>query len=74
MAGAEVGIRHLDEGAAPLSVQPFDVSHGDKAERKRGKHLATRFVRQVQRIQRIILSADPSSLGKADQVRIESQL
>jgi hypothetical protein len=55
----------------PLSVQALDVSHGDKSEKEEGKHLATRLVKQIQRIQSI-MSADLSNLGVVDQVRIES--
>jgi hypothetical protein len=56
-----------------LSIQPFDVSHGDKVEKEEGKHLATRFAKEIQRIQ-AIMSADLSSFADADQVRIESVL
>jgi tetratricopeptide (TPR) repeat protein len=55
----------------PLSVQPFDVSHGEKAGKEEGKHLATLFVREIRRIQNI-MAADLSDLRDFDQVRFES--
>jgi hypothetical protein len=55
----------------PLSVQAFDVSHGEKVEKEEGKHLATLLVKQIQYIQSI-LSADLSKFGGADQVIFES--
>lgn len=60
-------------GVVPLSVQPFEVWHGDKLDREEGKHLALRLIKQVNRIH-AVMSADLSSLGSSDEVRIESLL
>jgi len=55
----------------PLSIQPFEISHGDKIEKEEGKHLAHLLAKQIQRIEGI-MSADLTGLGNAQQVRIES--
>jgi subtilisin family serine protease len=55
----------------PLSVQAFDVAHGDKVGKDEGKYLATRFVKQLKTIQDV-MSADLTTLDNTGQVRFES--
>jgi subtilisin family serine protease len=55
----------------PLSVQAFDVTHGDKLGKDEGKQLASLFVRHIQKIQNV-MSADLSDVQDVNQIRFES--
>jgi hypothetical protein len=63
----------LPNKGVSLSVQPFEVSHGEKISKEEGKYLTTRFVKRLEQIQGV-MSANLTSLNEPDQIRYESLL
>jgi tetratricopeptide (TPR) repeat protein len=68
-----LGSAWLPNKVVSLSVQAFEVSHGEKASKDEARHLTARFVRQIEHIQSV-MSADLSNINEPDQIRNESIL
>jgi subtilisin family serine protease len=63
----------LQKNAVYLAIEPFEVRHGDTANREEGKELAQAFAKRIRLIDNT-LTADLSSLKSTEQFRIESAI